>query len=95
MSSLKPLAYIRDVTGKHIHLGMFESCIGLKTEGTRMTLGIHRVKYTETRASYAITKRGMTLYVFDLTPQGWTLVDTITQWWSSEELVRRLPDRAV
>ena len=93
-TSLHPLAYVRDVVGKTIHLGMFESCMGLKHgEGPngqpRIVLGIARAKVTETSRTYRITKRGNTLYTFDLTQQGWALVDTMTVWWSSDELVDR------
>lgn len=94
-TSLKPLAQVRDMTGKVVHLGMFESVIGLRTENLankkRMTLGINRAKVRETHATYQITKRGMTLYVFESNDQGWALVNTVTEWWSTDELVRRLP----
>lgn len=94
-TTLKPLAYVRDVTGKHIHLGMFESCIGLRTHETSMVLGINRAKVRETGRRYYITKRGTTLYTFELTPQGWTLTDTLTVWWSTDELVDRFPSSSI
>lgn len=94
MSDLKPLAKVRDMTGKVIRLGMFETIIGLKVEGTSLTLGINRAQVRETRGEYRIVKRGMTLHVWNLTPEGWVACEPFTQWWSTDETVRRLPVRA-
>lgn len=90
MSDIKnPLAFIRDVTGKIIHLGMFESVTGLKVTETEIVLGMSRAKVKPKRGyDWQVTERGSILYVFRRknTEQPWALVDTIAVWWSTEEL---------
>lgn len=88
MSDLKPLARVRDITGKRIQLGMFESVSGLLVTEDRVTLSIERAKVVETHGEYRIPQRGRTLYTFvpsDFNRSGWKLADTLTVWWSTDE----------
>jgi hypothetical protein len=80
------LAEIRNLTGKIIHLGMFESVYGLVRTDDSITLGVDRAKVRSTYAGQLITRRGKTIYTWKLTDQKtWILVDTQTVWWSTDE----------
>ena len=84
-----PLAYVRDTCGKIIRLGPFETVAGLRIEPGRITLGINTAKAKPTAGfGWQVTKRGTTLYVFDLdTRTGcWALTSTMPLWWSTDEL---------
>jgi hypothetical protein len=90
MSDIKhPLAYVRDVTGKIIHLGMFESAGDIKVTDNVITLAVNRAQVKETRGfGWQVTKRGITLYSFrrDERTGVWALTGTVPVWWSTDEL---------
>jgi hypothetical protein len=86
-SSVQMLAQIRDLTGKHIHLGPFEEVFGLAMTDDTITLGVNRAKVEHTFAGDRITKRGRTLYLWNLDARGvWHLMDTTSVYWSTDEM---------
>lgn len=87
--SAKALATVRDITGKIIHLGMFESVKDLRVEENLLVLAVNRARYKTVRGGgYQITERGVTLYSFrrDEPSDTWTLTGTVSVWWSTDEL---------
>lgn len=87
--SAKHLATVRDITGKIIHLGMFESVKDLRVESDLLVLAVNRARYQATRdGGYRITERGVTLYSFrrDERSDTWSLAGTVPVWWSTDEV---------
>ena len=86
MQTIKhPLAYVRDITGQRIHLGLFESVGDIRAEETQIVIAINRARCTEQTRKYLVTSRGTTLYTFRRTDQGWRMTGTVMVWWSTDE----------
>lgn len=89
MSDIKALAKVRDITGRIIRLGVFESVKDLKVEDDTLVLAVNRAQVRETGGfGFQIKKRGVTLYIFrrDERTGVWSLTDTLPVWWSTDEL---------
>lgn len=85
--SLNPLAVIRDTCHRTIRLDMFEEVTGFRQEPDRIILAVGRAKSKPRRGmAWHVTQRGTTLYTFRRTETGWELADTVTVWWSTDEL---------
>ena len=89
---MKAIPYVRDVTGKLIRLGMFDTVEGIAADENSITLTISSAKFRTLHEgrpteSYHVTKRGMILYRFtrDESTGVWILADTVPVWWSTDE----------
>lgn len=89
MSSMRPLAVLKKVTGYSIHLGLFDEVRDIKVEPNVVTVGINSAKFTGGhRGRYRITHRGIILHVFrrDESTGVWSRSGMVPVWWSTDEL---------
>lgn len=93
MNHLKDLRQVRDTTGHHLRLGVLETVEAIQINPTKIVVLINRVGAKETRYGFEVFRRGATLHTFVLREGKWTVVPSITQWWSSAELFTSAPVR--
>jgi hypothetical protein len=86
MNSLGYLAQVRDLTGKIIHLGMFEEVYGFCATPDKIMLGIDRAKVRETFGRQDVYRRGKTMLTFERNTEGrWVETDRIEVWFPADE----------
>lgn len=77
---MSTLAQVKQITGRQLHLGIFEEVIGFRREPGRLVLAIRRARVKELRFSYRVTHTGSTLYEFKLIDGAWVMQEPVTIW---------------
>lgn len=95
LTNIQLLAQIKRDTGKTIRLYPLEEVTGVMSLADRMTVRVARVWTEERRCNQvAVTHKGVSLYQFNRTPDGWRAMRPFTQRWSiPSELHTSLPQR--
>lgn len=88
MTALHRLAEVRDLTGKTLWLRPFEAITQVLILDTQVLVGIDRAVSEQMRnTNWRVTKRGKSIYTFDLQLDGtWVMRPPFTVWWSVAEV---------